>query len=94
MEMVTAELAGTALTGPGVAGARVTVTMSPTGKQSLVLPPLGTWQRPSPHLPAYAQRLQQLLRGLRRTFGQGDWGVAWADDGRICWMLQVWPESG
>jgi hypothetical protein len=35
------------------------------------------------------QRLQQLLRGVRRTFGQGNWQIDWLDDGRICWLIQI-----
>lgn len=44
---------------------------------------------PDADLPPYTHRLQQLLGGVRRTFGPGAWRVAWADDGRICWLVQV-----
>lgn len=50
---------------------------------------LGAWQRPSKALPPHVQRLQQLLRGIRRTFGARNWVVDWVDDGRICWLLQI-----
>ncbi|MCZ7668469.1 MAG: hypothetical protein M5U34_15385 [Chloroflexi bacterium] len=40
-------------------------------------------------MPPYAQRLQKLLRGIRRTFGQGSWQVDWLDDGEICWVVKV-----
>jgi hypothetical protein len=53
------------------------------------LPKLGPWQRPSTDAPPYIQRLQQLLRGVRRTFGRADWRVEWVDDGRICWLLAL-----
>jgi phosphohistidine swiveling domain-containing protein len=36
-------------------------------------------------------RLQILLRGVRRVFGEGDWDVEWADDGRATWLVQVRP---
>ncbi len=53
------------------------------------LPKLGRWDRTDPDAPHYAQRLQKLLRGLRRTFGAEDWLVHWLDDGRVCWLLQI-----
>lgn len=53
------------------------------------LPKLGPWQRPAKAAPPHCQRLQQLLRGVRRTFGRADWRVEWLDDGRLCWLLQL-----
>ncbi len=41
--------------------------------------------------PGWRGRLQDLLRGVRRVFGTGDWDVEWADDGTRCWLLQVRP---
>lgn len=55
----------------------------------LALPHLRRWQRPAPDQPPHLQRLQQLLRGVRRTFGPGEWHIDWLDDGRICWLIQV-----
>lgn len=46
------------------------------------------WRTP---LPPWAMRLGRLLRGVRRVVGRGDWEVEWADDGRVCWLLQVGP---
>ena len=46
------------------------------------------WRTP---LPPWAMRLARLLRGVRRVVGRGDWEVEWADDGRVCWLLQVGP---
>lgn len=83
-EMVTTKTVGTAVTSPD--GGHDIVT---TGDDSYPLPQLGLWQRPESRVPPHAQRLQKLLRGLRRTFGQGGWQVAWADDGRVCWLLQL-----
>jgi cation transport regulator ChaB len=56
----------------------------------LHLPRLRSMQRPSAELPPHLGRLQMLLRGLRRSLGKGDWTVEWADDGEICWLLQVY----
>lgn len=41
--------------------------------------------------PGFALRLQILLRDVRRVFGQHDWEIEWADDGRNCWLLQIRP---
>jgi len=85
MEMVAAQCAGTAVTHP--AQKTDTVTLSDGG--AMILPRLRRWQRPSTDLPPFAQRLQQLLRGTRRTFGPGDWQISWADDGLVCWLIQI-----
>lgn len=50
---------------------------------------LRAWQPPDATLPPDAQRLQMLLRGVRRSLGQGDWQIVWADDGHICWLRAV-----
>lgn len=60
-----------------------------TSAAALEMPKLSGWKRPSPDLPPFAQRLQQLLRGVRRTFGPTNWQIEWVDDGKICWLLQV-----
>ena len=41
-------------------------------------------------LPFY-NRLQSLLKNIRRIFGEKEWDVEWADDGNICWLLQIRP---
>ena len=86
MEMVAAEAAGTAVIAPAAPDA-ITIADGTT----LDLPPLRRFVRPAADLPPYAQRLQMLLRGARRTFGAGAWQVDWLDDGRICWIIQVHP---
>ncbi len=48
-----------------------------------------TFQRASTDKPLYIRRLQKLLRGVRRSFGKEDRRIEWADDGQICWLLQV-----
>jgi len=78
------EVAGTAVTHPNTATDKLTL---PEGQ--LELPQLGRWQRPDDSLPPHAQRLQMLLRGLRRTFGDSGWEIAWVDDGRICWLWEL-----
>jgi rifampicin phosphotransferase len=56
-----------------------------------LLPQLRGGERTGADLPEVARRLQMLLRGVRRAFGRGSWRVEWADDGEICWLLQVNP---
>lgn len=56
---------------------------------SFSLPVLTGWQKPDEELPPYARRLQMLLRGVRRTFGRGEWVVEWADDGDICRLRRI-----
>jgi rifampicin phosphotransferase len=64
-----------------------------TAHESFELPQLHGWQRPDSHLPPFARRLQQLLRGVRRTVGEGEWEISWADDGRVCWLTWLRPGS-
>lgn len=37
----------------------------------------------------FEPRLQRMLRDVRRVFGDGNWDVEWADDGAVCWLVQV-----
>jgi len=91
MEMVVIQTAGQALSmfdseedlvrlSSGADGAKV---------DNLTLARLRPFQRTSREMAPYAHRLQKLLRGVRRSFGRGDWNVDWADDGEICWVLQI-----
>ena len=41
--------------------------------------------------PGMLRRLQHLLRGVRREFGDEPWDVEWADDGTRCWLVQIRP---
>ena len=84
MEMVKAVAAGTAVTNTSQSADTIT-----HHGQHLTLPQLGIIQSASPDVPPFAQRLQKLLRGLRRTFGKGEWMINWADDGEICWILKL-----
>lgn len=80
------ELAGTAVSPPNAESDEMIL---PEGKLSL--PRLGRWQRPDNTLPPHARRLQMLLRGVRRSFGDVGWEIEWWDDGRICWLWTLRP---
>ncbi len=58
--------------------------------QRIELPRLGR-DALANRLPPWQRRLQRLLRAVRRVFGDFDWDVEWADDGKVCWLLQVRP---
>jgi len=87
IEAVVPEVEGTAATKAGAKTDTVSLHAALGSTDSLDLSRLEGWRRPDATLPPYARRLQQLLRGARRTFGPGDWRVDWADDGRVCWLL-------
>jgi pyruvate,water dikinase len=53
----------------------------------------GEASRLAPAAPAFAARVQGLLRDIRRVFGPYDWDVEWADDERTCWLLQIRPTT-
>ena len=91
MEMVTIQMEGTALSASEGVDDRITLTKSTPGVEpaSFMMDRLRAFQRTSGDMPPFARRLQKLLRGVRRTFGRGDWSIDWADDGKICWLLQV-----
>lgn len=63
--------------------------LAPAGMAPFTLPHLRHRLTPDADQPPYTRRLQQLLRGVRRTFGPGAWRIEWADDGHICWLVQV-----
>ncbi|MCL4267030.1 MAG: hypothetical protein KJ069_27875 [Anaerolineae bacterium] len=88
-EMVAIAVEGTAVTTTD----HLTDAVSYLDK-AIDLPQLSGWQRPDPALPGHLRRLQQLLRGVRRTFGAGEWQVHWMDDGRVCWLLAVMSDAG
>ncbi len=85
VETIAATTTGRATTtaGDGAPDDRVTLDRA----TSFALPQLRGWRSPNKDQPPYARRLQQLLRGVRRTFGPGVWRIDWADDGRICWLV-------
>ncbi|GIK56697.1 MAG: hypothetical protein HND44_08595 [Chloroflexi bacterium] len=87
-EMVAIEVEGTAVTASNHPADTITVANT-----SFDLPQLTGWRRPTAARPDHLRRLQQLLRGVRRTFGAGEWQVQWMDDGRVCWLLHILNNS-
>ncbi len=51
------------------------------------LPRWRFWERAAEN--TFLTRLQKLLRGIRRVFGAKNWEIEWADDGKICWLMQI-----
>lgn len=83
-EMVPIQVEGTAVTAANQPTDTITYA-----DHTLTLPQLTGWRRPDAARPDHLRRLQQLLRGVRRTFGAGEWQVQWMDDGRVCWLLNI-----
>jgi hypothetical protein len=67
--------------------------MEAEAQVQLSLPRLSGWQRPDARFLPFARRLQQLLRGVRRTFRPGNWKIEWIDDGQVCWLLAICPSE-
>jgi hypothetical protein len=100
MEMVRGQVSGVAFTEQAyeddlvnyeVTATAANVTPEDSTDRRLLLPKLRAWEPATKDVPAFARRLQKLLRGLRRTFGGRDWIIEWIDDGQICWLIQVQP---
>lgn len=92
MEMVAIQTAGAARTAVDSEKDQIHLTTE-TGIElpgNLSLEKIGIFHRASADVPLYAQRLQKLLRGVRRSLGKGEWRLDWADDGEICWLLQIY----
>ena len=70
-----------------------------TGKipgQTLDIPRCRRGEETDVLLPSWAQRLQRVLQLVRdlanvNRWGSGDWDVEWADDGNVCWVVQLRP---
>lgn len=91
MEMAADQSAGEAWSDADSATDQV-VVKAQTGDglpDNFALKKISAFQRSSAEIPPFARRLQKLLRGVRRTFGKGEWHIEWVDDGAICWLLQV-----
>ena len=88
MDMVDVAVEGTAVLNHNNEPDHTTILNQDT---QLEIPPLGRWGRTDDSLPEYGRRLQKLLRGVKRTFGNKISHVTWADDGHICWLLQLLP---
>lgn len=84
LEQVRRLVGGTAVIGSDADA--IEYTAGDGAGQRLELPHLRAFQGADQSLPPHAQRLQKLLRGLRRTLGEGPWQIAWSDDGQICWV--------
>ncbi|MBK8135133.1 MAG: hypothetical protein IPK52_04740 [Chloroflexi bacterium] len=101
MEMVSAERSGVAFTEREfeddlvnfVSGTSERLLGGQISGEALSLPKLRGWEKmPLPRdLPSWTARLQRLLRDIRRWLGAQDWDVEWADDGKICWLVQLRP---
>jgi len=90
MERVHPLLAGAAVAEPGSQTDLIQFNQE-YALDSLDLPRLRPWRRPDPSLSPQLQRLQRLLRGLRRSFKNLGWSFNWSDDGRICWLTGIQP---
>lgn len=90
LETVDPTLAGTAVSNAAATEDQVwTASAAPTLGEPRPLPRLSRWQLPDDTRPDHEQRLQMLLRGVRHSLGRGDWLIAWADDGQVCWLRGV-----
>lgn len=102
MSMVNAQQAGVAFTErefeddlinytAGVADALVSGQVEGV---STSLPKLRSYEDSLPDssgLPGFLQRLQLLLRDVRKVFQDVDWDIEWADDGASCYLIQIRP---
>lgn len=105
MKMVKAQNAGVAFTEHAFEDDLIHFTESAAGKRtsgqiegdSLLLPKLRAGEaRIGPSdLPAWAGRLQHLLRDVRARYSHRktprNWEVEWADDGEKCYLIQIRP---
>lgn len=87
-EMVVPRLAGRAVTDPAFED---DAWFAPDAADSEVrgLPKVKRFEKSAPGAPI--GRLQNLLRDIRRVFGDTGWDIEWADDGRACWLLRLRP---
>lgn len=91
MNMVQAHHAGVAFSEPGtyddvvnvVAGTAETLVAGDIAGDRRLLPRLERAES------GWPRRLQRLLRQIRRRFGDQPWDVEWADDGAVCWLIQL-----
>jgi hypothetical protein len=91
METTAARWAGTAQTGVAETDDLVTLESDGAGESTLALARTNSLDQLIGDEPPFAHRLRLLLRGARRTFGRGEWGIEWADDGQVCRLLWAWP---
>jgi hypothetical protein len=92
LENVVSAATGQAITSSGEVADQVYVRAGEaTFGARLELPQLTGWRIPEQVHPPYVRRLQMLLRGVRRTFGEGRWALEWADDGSVCYLIDLSP---
>lgn len=98
MPMIDAVRAGVVFTEPGwqddivnvVAGqGQQLVSGAETGDR-IELARVGRWESTTADEP-WLERLQAMLRDVRRVEGDEPWDIEWADDGTNCWLLQIRP---
>jgi len=93
MEMIEGKVGGTATStklNAGVTTKDTNTDQITTQDNTFEIPQLtGFFPRTDSNLLPHVQRLQKLLRGIRRTFGQGSWQIDWLDDDEICWVMKV-----
>ncbi len=93
MEMVTARHAGVAFSEPGTYDDLVNVASGladglvsgDVAGERLEIPRLERAER------GWPTRLRALLADVRRVFGDEPWDIEWADDGDVCWLVQIRP---
>jgi pyruvate,water dikinase len=92
MEEIEAKQSGIAITDSSCREDHIRVNgVDGSESPEMVLPRLRSWRSPDVDTPSFVRRVQLLLGGVRRTFGDSDWGIEWADDGRICWLVRLTP---
>lgn len=98
MSMVEPQFAGIALVARGfeddwinyVAGSGDGLARGLVTGMAMSLPRIYAGEEATASLP-FSQRLQRLLRQIRRVFGDQQWEVEWADDGEQCWLIEIRP---
>ncbi|MEM9035627.1 MAG: PEP-utilizing enzyme [Actinomycetota bacterium] len=99
MHLVDARHAGVAFTEPGWEDDVVNVTEGLADRLvggedpglRVALPRLRRFESANGDRESWQQRLAELLREVRRHFGDRSWDVEWADDGDTCWLVQLRP---
>lgn len=99
MSMVDAQIAGVAFTETEFAddlinfttGTADSLVSGTVAGSTLLIAKLLAWEQADIDLPAWAQRLQRLLKNIRQVFGWRNWDIEWADDGEKCWLIQIRP---
>lgn len=93
MEMVDARHAGVAFSEPGTyddvanvaEGLADALVSGEVEGERVLLPRLEA--APS----GWPSRLRTLLGDVRSVFGDAPWDIEWADDGTVCWLVQIRP---